>query len=654
MKKSLFPLFSILFILSILYLPNIFAQDSPQFSLPEGATARFGKGILIQIQYSPDGMHLAVASSIGTWIYETATYKEIALLTGHTENVNCIAFSPDGRTLVSGSSDKNVRLWDVKTGKHKRTLTGHLHGIYSIVFSPDGRTLISGSTGQRDGGQYFGAQILIWDTTTGKPKHTLAARGQVNTLAFSASGKTFASGEGSPEYAVRVWDTDTGRQLRTLIGHTDWVNSIAFAPNKGMLVSASIDGTIRIWDANTGKHKQTLTEHTRGVNTIAISPDGSMLASGSMYKSINVWDLTSGKHRHTLTDTEYILSITFNPDGKTLASAYHGRNPIRVWDVATWTQKHSFTGGYTHPVLDIVFSPDNNTLASGGFDPTIYLWDVATGKHINKLIGETNYIGCISFSPDGQTLASGSYRSTVLLWDVNTNTKKHTFFARHEEPVQLISVAFSPDVNILAGCSLETVQLWDIVKNELTFTLQGHTGNVHSVGFSPDGKILSSGSDVEHIEEDHSFGYKGIRLWDAETGEHKETLKGKMGDIFSVAFSPDGKTLASGEGWADYAIRLWDIGTGEQMQTLKGHTRNVYTVVFSPDGSTLASGSGDNTIRLWDVATGKHVRTFKGHTGNVNSVVFSSDGRMLASGSFDGTVLLWNIGHTANAINGSK
>ena len=304
-------------------------------------------------------------------------------------------------------------------------------------------------------------------------------------------------------------------------------------------------------------------------------------------------------------------------------------------------------------VNQIQYSPDGTRLAVAS-SIGIWLYDTSNYQEETLLVGHTKNVNCIAFSPDGKTLASGSFSSAVILWDVITNTKKHTFSSKQKDLIQLRSVAFSPDVNILAGGSFETVQLWNVVKGELKLTLQGHTGDVHSVAFSPDGKLLASGCDVEYIGEDHSLGYKGIRLWDAETGEQKQTLKGEMGDIYSVAFSPDGSMLASGEGWADYAIRLWDVVTGEQKLTFKGHTGNVNSVAFSSDGSMLASGSGDSTIRLWDVATGKHIQTFKGHTWYVNSVIFSEDGTMLASGSYDGTVLLWNIVPPVNAINGSK
>jgi WD40 repeat protein len=193
------------------------------------------------------------------------------------------------------------------------------------------------------------------------------------------------------------------------------------------------------------------------------------------------------------------------------------------------------------------------------------------------------------------------------------------------------SVAFSPDGKILASGSWDnTIKLWDVATGREVRTLKGHTNSVNSVAFSPDGKILASGS----LDET-------IKLWDVATGREIRTFSGHTASVWSVAFSPDGKLLASGS-W-DETIKLWDVATGEEIHTFKGHTDHVESVAFSPDGRTLASGSWDETIKLWDVATGKELRTLKGHTDYVRSVAFSPDGKLLASGSVDHTIKLWDV-----------
>ena len=278
-------------------------------------------------------------------------------------------------------------------------------------------------------------------------------------------------------------------------------------------------------------------------------------------------------------------------------------------------------------VLSISFSPDGNTLASGCDDGTIRLWNVGTGDLRYTLKEHTDSVSSISYSPDGNTLASGCDDGTIRLWNVGTGDLRYTLKG-HRRSVP--SVAFSSDGNTLASGSYDnTVRLWDVGTGDLRHTLKGHTDGVSSVAFSSDGSTLASGSFDSTI-----------RLWNVGTGDLRHTLKGHTSSVHSVAFSSDGNTFASGSD--DKTIRLWNAETSEPRHTLKGHTSSVPSVAFSSDGSMLASGSYDSTIHLWDVGTGDLRHTLKGHT-SFWSVVFSPDGNTLASVSQDGTVLLWDV-----------
>ncbi|MEG4188954.1 WD40 repeat domain-containing protein, partial [Microcoleus sp. Pol17_C1] len=373
------------------------------------------------------------------------------------------------------------------------------------------------------------------------------------------------------------------------------------------------------------RERNRLETHSDGVTSVSFSPDGKTLASASIDKTIKLWDVTTGKQIRTLQGhSDVVWSVSFSPDGKTLASASDDKT-IKLWDVTTGKQIRTLQG-HSYRVTSVSFSPDGKTLASGSIDKTIKLWDVTTGKQIRTLQGHSDVVWSVSFSPDGKTLASASEDKTIKLWDVTTGKQIRTL---QGHSYRVWSVSFSPDGKTLASASGDnTIKLWDVTIGEEIRTWQ--SSSVMSVSFSPDGKTLASAS------ED-----KTIKLWEVTTGEEIRTLQGHSSLVRSVSFSPDGQTLASASD--DKTIKLWDVTTGKQIPTLQGQSSWLWSVSFSPDGKTLASASQDKTIKLWDVTTGEEIRTLQGHSDVVWSVSFSPDGKTLASASIDKTIKLWDV-----------
>ena len=601
--------------------------------LPEGAIVRLGKGYINDITYAPDGTRLAVATSIGVWLYDTATDTELYLLSEEPDYVQAIAFSPDSRTLASGGYSPNnvIRLWDTGTGKLRDTLSGD-EEILALTFSPDG-TMLASSGGWPD------HPIQLWNLTNRRLQNTLFGHTSWTfALTFSADGKTLVSG--SEDSTVRLWDVHTGALKCILEEHGDDVNAVVLSPDGRTLASGSDDGTIQFWDMHIGEMIATLkgdAKFPEGINAIAFSPDGKTLASATA-EQIWLWDTATKQLKEILEGhTEFVTTVVFSPDGKTIASASWDWT-FRLWDASTGKLRKTF-GEYASSANTVAFSPNGKTLASASRGlihlwnmkgALLQLWYARTGEHIENFIPHIDYVRTVVFSSDGNFLASGGYDSRLRLWEVNTGN--HIATLRGGGP----AVAFSPDGKLIASeyGGIEAIGVWEVQTGELHHVFGRHYSPLTCMAFSPNGKTLATANRDSEIV-----------LWDIYTAQRRLNLTTHHTEgVYSIAFSPDGKTLVSSS--SDQTLQLWDPYTGEHKVALQ-YPDSITSVAFSPDGRTLAVGWGEwsnNRIQLLDLKTFQPLNMLIGHSEDITDLSFSPDGGALASASYDGTILLWKIG----------
>ncbi len=462
--KCLFCFLSVVLILFLALASPGVAAEALSTHLPDGAKARLGRGEVRSVQFSPDGVHLAVGTDLGVWLYEAEPHKLLYLLTGHMHLIHSLAFSPDGQILASGGWDSTIRLWDVVTGDLRHTLSHpdayhqiwphgyyHTNSIDSMAFSPDGQTLARG---------YAEGTVRLWDTATGTLRQEIDF-GFYESLAFSPDGQILASGGTD---GVHLRDVATGT-LRHIIDHGLAVFSVAFSPDGQTLASGDKGGNIHVTDVATGIRQYTIPDIGGWVNGLAFSPDGQTLTSNEA-GGIVLRDTATGKLRRTL---EHVGRLyTFSPDGQTLVTNKGG---VSLWDTTTGELQHVLDDHATGSLDSVAFSPDGQTLVTGdSFWRTIYLWDPATGKPRYTLDNQTTATAnCVAFAPDSQTLATGSsHPGTVHLWNVATGKIRHRLYS-----LGTYCVAFRPDGQILASSEAGgRVHLWDVATGKLHHTLE--------------------------------------------------------------------------------------------------------------------------------------------------------------------------------------
>ena len=621
---------------------------------------RIGKGDISFLKFSPDGNQLAVATTIGIWMYNMDTGAELTLLTGHTAQVQRLAFSPDGKTLASTGNDRTLRLWNTQTGEQLTVISERRNLPWSLAFSPDGTTIVSGcQTGI----------IQAWRVATGNRLITLRGHtDSVEAVAFSPDGKILASASedtsiqfpnpnnAAPQesyhqdISIRLWDISAGKHLSALRGHKKPVKVLAFSPDGKTLASAGMGGTVRLWNPDTGEQVRSLvqlgladtdqefpafTKQTAWIDALAFSPDGSTLASGDHHGTVRLWRVDDSKLLSTIKAHTYLIkAVAFSQD-KPIFMSVNREGILHSWNASTGAQLATLTlNGHVGPGFTLGFSADRTVLTSVGWgsqDNTVQFWDISGNREFTPIVlPQSGAVNTHVFSPDGKILASVKDNMNIIrLWDLRTSSKRATL-AGHTWFVE--TLIFSPDSRLLASGGREgVIYVWDTNTGERKETLEEHQISIKALAFAPNGKVLASAS------------YRDVRLWDVSTGTLQTILieeeDSGQSDAVALAFSPDGETLASTSGGKIY---LWDFHTRRLLSEIKRRSARIKILAFSPDSAILFVGCTNGTIEMWNANTYLLLSTIKPHTGSIDTLTFSPDGRTLMTGSMDGTILVWD------------
>jgi len=569
--------------------------------------------------------HLA-RMNLSFWRYNCPELKQVFF---HGTSVHQVAFSPDGRTILTRSEVGSARLWDAASGRPVGQTLRHEGLITASEFSPDGRRVLTGSTDKT---------ARLWDATNGQAiGKPLEHQGDVNSVAFSPDGKVAVTG--GEDTLVRIWDTTTGQPLGKSIRHGGSVTSVGYSPDgKTILTMGRNDVTARLWDAATHEPAGSPMELQSYPASAAFSPDSKSLLTASFNKETRLWDTPAGRPvGKPIKHEGAVLSMVYSFDGKTILTRCFQSNAARLWDATSWL---SIGKPLEHQseVNAVAFSPEGKTVLTGSSDRTARLWDAATALPIGQALTHQSEVTSVAYSPDGKSILTGSGRE-AWLWITPAGLPIGQPL-QHQDLIG--SVAYGPDGKTVLTISMgadKSMRLWDVGAGLPIGQPMVDQDFVEAAAFCPDGKTIvaiSQGNKARLWDAANARSINGpIRLGNTPTAETADRRLMLGQRITSVEFSPDGKTILT-ESLAGKAS-LWDATSGQAVI----YQVDANSAKFSPDGKTVLIGSKDGTARLFDVTTGRPIGKSMDHQGSVGFVAFSPDGKTILTGSGD-TARLWN------------
>ena len=612
------------------------------------------------------------ASSNTVLLWDMATGQKLRTRVGHSGQVFRAAFSRDGRLLATSSPwDRVARIWDVATGREWRQLE-HPDGVSYIAYSPDGKRLVT---------TCWDGKVRVWDSERWTLLDESPQYGDHAYCAeFSPDGRQIAYAGGyfiwanSRVTSVRIWNLES-REVRSLEGHTQCVDGVAWNPKGDLLASCGFDGQVILWNVALGLPLARLEPgaRPRALLQLSFSPDGDSLAIAGYESPAHPWaqvlEVPTLRMRYDLAGhSKGICGLAFSHDGQYLVTAAVD-GTAKVWPAEPLPPYLSLEG-HDQPVWAVAFSPNGDFVATGSLDQTAKICDAKSGALLQNL-DVCFPVVSLAFSHGGDRLVTVGPDNSACVWQVQPFPDPRgrrrqealadksairnpqsgieqslTSAATVDEPLRLqghtatvMAVAWSPDGRwILTVSKDRSARIWDARTGALQQSLLGHKGLVLAVAYSPKGKLVATGGADDTIQ-----------LWDARSGQCLRTLTNHQADVLSLAFSPDGNLLASGG--ADRKARLWDVQSGRQLHELSAAVNSVTSIAFSPNGTRLATANSGTSlyanqdrearIRLYDVSLGLEVLRIVAHTNAVYGVAFSPDGLRFATSSGDNTARIW-------------